>query len=120
MGSDKVSTKSTQEAEEKTKLVEKLLEKYDANKDGVLSDEEIALLAKDYEVHGKLDKETREQLKKFDSNQDGHLDTEELVKLRNELDINESTVRYAAYAAAMARASRFRISSFQRRFIVSI
>lgn len=74
---------------------------YDADKDGKLSDAEIAKIKLDYEK-GKAHPLVGQY---FDKNKDGKLDDEEFAELHK--DLQDTNVRYAPYLAALARAVRY-------------
>ncbi len=87
--------------------VEALLEKYDKNKNGSLSDEELQQIAKDFANNAIKDEILQKILSKFDSNNDKALDHHEIKQLKKSVEFHDTALRYAGYSAVGARAFRY-------------
>jgi len=70
------------------------MSKYDTNKDGVLSQEELEQIKAAYKIG-----ENIEILKAYDKNNDGQLDDEELQKLVEDVKTTDTAFRYTGYTA---------------------
>ena len=84
-----------------------LLDYFDKNKDGTLSDDEIVTIVSDYKSH-KTDKKITNPdvvkiLKRYDVDGDGHLSASEIDLLVHEVHLADTSARYAAYSVGFAR-----------------
>jgi mitochondrial fission process protein 1 len=84
-----------------------LVAKFDTDKNGHLSPEELNEIFKDYGSKKITDPEVLNILKRFDVNGDGTLDENEAIEFKHQVDINETSVRYAGYTAGIARLFRY-------------
>eukprot|EP01126_Amoeba_proteus_P051968 TRINITY_DN6246_c0_g1_i8.p1 TRINITY_DN6246_c0_g1~~TRINITY_DN6246_c0_g1_i8.p1 ORF type:complete len:329 (-),score=67.85 TRINITY_DN6246_c0_g1_i8:64-933(-) len=79
------------------KDIRKVIEEFDVNKDGQLSQEEIAVLVKNYEQH----QPGTEVLRRWDTNNDGKLDEEEIRVLLQDVKTTDTALRYTGYSFAL-------------------
>ena len=103
-GDADASGKASKLSEEELKV---LLEHFDKNKDGTLSDEEIVAIVSDYKSH-KTSKKTINPdvvkiLKRYDVDGDGQLSASEIDLLVHEVRLTDTSARYAAYSVGFAR-----------------
>eukprot|EP00299_Pterocystis_sp_00344_P008732 c3425_g1_i1.p1 GENE.c3425_g1_i1~~c3425_g1_i1.p1 ORF type:complete len:244 (+),score=46.99 c3425_g1_i1:36-767(+) len=100
-------TSSTpQPSPELIKAAEVLKEKYDTNKDGKLSKEELAAIAEDFK-NQKMAPHVTQVVKKWDTNQDGTIDEHELKKMDEDIKSTDTAIRYAGYLGIAARSARY-------------
>ncbi len=101
------------DASEKPKLTEEelkvLLDYFDKNKDGTLSDDEIVTIVSDYKAHKDDSKkkianpDVVKILKRYDADGDGLLSPAEIHVLVHEAHLADTSARYAAYSVGFAR-----------------
>lgn len=84
-----------------------LMDVFDVNKDGKLSDEELAGIVKSYNSKQVTNEKALEILKRYDTNGDGSMDESEVQHFKHQMDINETNARYAGYSASFARVFRY-------------
>lgn len=85
-----------------------LLKHFDVNKDGSLSDDEIAQIVSSVNASDKKpSEEVMKILRKFDEDGDGKLDEKELSRLATEIKSTDTKARYAGYTMAFSRAFRY-------------
>ena len=88
-----------------------ILKRYDNNRDGSLSDEEISKILSDYDdptLREQLPLEIREALQFYDQNKNSKLDREEMSALKLEVELHKA--RMAGYGAAIATTARYLVS----------
>ena len=76
----------------------------DTNNDGILEDDEITAIIDDYNNHRPMHIGVLKVLRSYDENNMGELDSNEIFAVFKSTD---SSARYAAYSASMARAFRY-------------
>ena len=85
-----------------------LTKHYDANRDGHLTETEIATLVSDCRTHpDSIPAGVRAVLAKYDSNADGKFDASEIKVLVKDIKFAEGNLRYAGYTAGLAKMSRY-------------
>lgn len=84
-----------------------LQEIYDTDRNGTLCKDEIAAIVKSYNEKTITDARIISILKRYDTNEDGTIDGTECEHFKHELDINETSVRYAGYTTALTRLFRY-------------
>jgi fission process protein 1 len=85
-----------------------LTKHYDANRDGHLTETEIATLVSDCRTHpDSIPAGVRAVLVKYDSNADGKFDASEIKVLVKDIKFAEGNLRYAGYTAGLAKMSRY-------------
>lgn len=85
-----------------------LIDHFDKNKDGTLSDDEIIAIVSDYKSHHKNDNKVTNPdvvkiLKRFDADGDGQLSASEIKVFVDEVNLADTSARYAAYSVGFAR-----------------
>ena len=84
-----------------------LQEIYDTDRNGTLCKDEIAAIVKSYNEKTITDARIINILKRYDTNEDGTIDDTEGEHFKHELDINETSARYAGYTSGLARLFRY-------------
>jgi len=85
-----------------------LMKHYDRNRDGTLSDGEIADIVDQFKKDPKsVHPEVKSILVKYDDNGDGKLDASEVKSLVTDIYTVSADYRYAGYTGAFARAFRY-------------
>jgi fission process protein 1 len=84
-----------------------LMNAFDTDKNGELSDEELAKIVSDFNAKKITNEKVLAILKKYDTDGSGTIDHHEVKALKHQLDINETTARYAGYSASFARLFRY-------------
>lgn len=80
---------------------------YDKNKDGQLSDDEIAIIVADAKTAKNLDPRIAAIFKKYDTNNDGKIDDNEIKEITSDIKLSDGLGRYAGYSAGLARLFRY-------------
>ena len=90
--------------QEELKIIKEV---YDKNNDGVLSDAEIDVIAKDVKNNSKIDPRVKQIFLKYDTNNDGIIDETEIKNVVNDIKLSDGLSRYAGYSAGLARLFRY-------------
>lgn len=91
--------------QEELKIIKEV---YDKNNDGVLSDAEIDVIAKDVKSDSKnLDPRVKQIFLKYDTNNDGIIDETEIKTVVTDIKLSDGFSRYAGYSAGLARLFRY-------------
>ena len=91
--------------QEELKIIKEV---YDKNNDGVLSDAEIDVIAKDVKNNSKnLDPRVKQIFLKYDTNNDGIIDETEIKNVVTDIKLSDGLSRYAGYSAGLARLFRY-------------
>ena len=75
-----------------------LLNHYDKDHDGKLSDEEIKVILQELKQKTIHDSEILRILEKYDSNHDGTIDENEIADLQKDLRLSDTQARYAGFS----------------------
>ena len=79
----------------------------DANGNGVLEDKEIAKIIDDYNNHKPMHESVYKMIRSYDIDKSGDLDEKEFQNLQKAFKSTDSSARYAAYTARIARLFRY-------------
>ena len=91
--------------QEELKIIKEV---YDKNNDGVLSDAEIDVIAKDVKNNStNLDPRVKQIFLKYDTNNDGIIDETEIKNVVTDIKLSDGFSRYAGYSAGLARLFRY-------------
>jgi hypothetical protein len=107
--SDPASEASLKKVKLSKEEIDFLLEKYDKDHSGSLSDEEIESIVRDFNSKDKnsMDKRLISIIELYDFDSSGTLDDEEVKVLKHEFKSTGTVQRVAGYSAVMTRAFRY-------------
>lgn len=107
--SDPAAESSRKKVQLSKEEIDLLLEKYDKDRSGNLSDEEIESIVRDFNSKDKsnMDKRLIAIIGKYDFDSNGTLDDEEVKEFKHEFKSTGTAQRVAGYSAVMARAFRY-------------